>query len=128
MTEIWRPFVKGWYEVSSIGRVRSVDRCGIDGRRWSGKILKLAFDRYYMYFCMSIDGKRTHVRIHNAVAHCFLGKRPAGKETDHKEGDKFNNRASNLEYKTHKKNQEMAASLGLMPTKKNGRWVRKWRP
>jgi len=81
-----------------------------------------------MYFLMSIEGKTTHVRIHNAVAHCFLGKVPKGKEINHKDGDKFNNAASNLEYRTHKENQEHAAKAGLMPTKANGRWRRSWRP
>ena len=126
--EIWKPFVKGCYEVSSLGRARSVTRHSADGRLWKGKVLSLAFDGYYMYFFMSVNGRRAKSRIHTAVARCFLGKRPAGKEADHIDGDKFNNAASNLEYVTHVDNQRRASKIGRMPTKENGRWKRRWRP
>lgn len=129
MAEVWRPALRGWYEVSSLGRVRSVDRMTADGRCWRGKLIKQCLDGgKYLMFCASINGKKSNPCTHVLVARAFLGPRPRGKEADHKDGNKFNNKASNLEYKTHKKNQESAVALGLMPTKSNGRWRRKWRP
>jgi hypothetical protein len=52
----------------------------------------------YLFVTLSIDGKHTHKAIHTAVAEAFIGGRPHGAWINHKDGDKFNNRISNLEY------------------------------
>ena len=129
MKETWKPAYPGRYEASSLGRIRSVDRVGADGRRWRGRVLKQASSkgRYY-HVCLSFDGMRSFKFAHVLVARAFLGKCPKGKEVNHIDGNKKNTKAKNLEYLTRKGNGEHAAAHGLRSTKANGRWRRKWRP
>ena len=129
--EIWKKVLGGAYEVSSLGNVRSCDRVGADGRRWRGQPIKLTCNQShgtYYFFNASVDGRSMMRRVHILVAEAFLGKRPSGMEVNHKNGNSLHNHASNLEYKTRKKNAEHAVEHGLMPTKANGRWRRVWRP
>lgn len=126
--EAWKPVYPARYEASSLGRIRSVDRVGADGRRWRGKVLKQAWWERYWHVCLSFDGRKKFGKAHVLVAKAFLGECPSGKEVNHIDGDKRNTRSDNLEYVTHKGNGEHAARSGLRPTKKNGKWRRKWRP
>ena len=79
-------------------------------------------------FCASMNGKKSNPCTHILVAKAFLGPRPKGMVINHKDGNNLNNAAKNLEYVTPKRNQEHASEMGLRPTKRNGRWHRKWRP
>ena len=54
------------------------------------------------YRRVTIAGR--HVLRHLVVAETFIGPRPAGMQTNHIDGDKGNNRASNLEYVTPAEN------------------------
>jgi hypothetical protein len=44
-------------------------------------------------------------RAHRVVAETFLGSIPKGKEVNHKDMDKWNNKIANLEYMTRSENQ-----------------------
>jgi hypothetical protein len=109
--EVWKNVIgfEGKYEVSSHGRVR---------RTKTGVILKTrpAQGGYYGGVIYNFEGKGITFRTHKLVAAAFLGPCPAGKEVNHKRTDKTNNRYDNLEYKTHKQNQQHAAALGLLGT------------
>ena len=125
MSETWRPVLTGLYEVSSLGNVRSVTHHSHDGRRWKGRPIKLTFnDRKNLIFNASINGRKMTPNVHKLVALAFLGPCPQNMEINHKDGNRKNNRISNLEYVTHAGNQAHAARVGLMPTKANGRWHR----
>lgn len=55
---------------------------------------------------------------HVVVAEAFICKRPKGLEVNHKDGDKLNNAASNLEWVSRKENMQHAAKNGWMrPTR-----------
>jgi hypothetical protein len=56
--------------------------------------------------------------LHILVAHAFLGPRPAGLWINHKNGDKGDNRACNLEYTTPRDNLIHAIVTGLRPALK----------
>jgi hypothetical protein len=70
-----------------------------------------------------------NVKIHSLIAEEFIGKRPNGYCVNHKDGNKLNNKPSNLEYLTISDNTLHAISLGLhicsrpeeMPTYIDGR-------
>lgn len=106
--EIWTPVIgfEGWYSVSDLGRVRR-DKKGRS--TYVGKILKASPDKDgYLFLGLRANGRDATVWIATIVAAAFLGPRPEGKEVNHKDTDKKNNRAINLEYLTHKENMEHA--------------------
>lgn len=108
--EEWRPVVgyEGRYEVSSFGRVRSLDRIvrqknrvGIlHDRFYRGVVLSGRIgDRGYRYHVLCRQNKRNKTfKEHFLVAASFLGERPRGKVIDHINGDKTDNRIENLQY------------------------------
>lgn len=60
-------------------------------------------DGYY-FVTLSVDGRHFHKTIHSMVAEAFIGARPKGHHINHKDGNKRNNAASNLEYVTPSEN------------------------
>ena len=80
------------------------------------------------------DGKRTVKPIHILVAEAFVPNPENKPEVNHKNGNKHDNNASNLEWVTHKENCEHAWKTGLtkpsrgMLGKKNPNGGRKGRP
>ena len=65
------------------------------------------------YLHVSINGRPRDV--HRLVAECFVPKPPGENlEVNHKDGDKLNNRASNLEWTTHLENVRHAYRTGLI--------------
>jgi hypothetical protein len=109
-TEIWRDVYgyEGLYQVSNLGRVRSLDRvvpdarCG--SRRFKGKAMKLT--RGPAYLCLSLwkQGVRHTHTVHQLVANAFLGSRPVSMEICHGPKGQFVNTVSNLSYGTSKQN------------------------
>lgn len=100
----WRP-IPGYkdYEVSSSGRVRSIDRIVRSIRNntptdvfYKGRILKLNDSRGYFTVC--VDGARRSHGVHRLVAFAFIGPCPDGMQVDHINGDRRDNRPENLEY------------------------------
>ena len=114
-SEIWKPVVgyEGAYEVSSQGRVRSLDRAGASGRRIKGKIRRLTKGTLgYMYINLSVDGKVKTRLVHRMVAEAFIYPCPEGMQVDHIDNDKTNNRVTNLQYLTPRENTERQKLFG----------------
>lgn len=121
--EEWRSVVghEGRYEVSSLGRVRSLDMA--PGERYSraakpGRILKL--NTTHTYLRVSLVRHR-YAYVHHLVAEAFRGARPLphsgpGRyEVNHRDGNKRNNRSDNLEWVTSTQNHLHAVDTGLHP-------------
>lgn len=109
--EIWKPIVgfEGFYEVSNLGRVRSIDRITTDslGRSYftKGVILKWTSNRGgYPIVGLSLHGKYYSRTIHRLVAEAFIGNPNNLPSINHKDEDKTNNRVENLEFCTVKYN------------------------
>lgn len=112
MIEEWRPVpdYEGLYEVSNLGRFRSIDRWVdfADGRRrfFAGRDLKLKINRDgYPLVLFSAGMARKAWRLaHTVVARAFLGPCPEGLETCHKDGVHAHISVDNLRYGTRVSN------------------------
>lgn len=108
----WRPIpgYDGYYEVSSLGDVRGVDRTIPDKRlgsqRKKGKLMKPYIRRGYKRVALTRYGKTKHISVHTLVLLTFIGPKPPGMEARHKDGDRLKNRASNLVWGTPEDNQQ----------------------
>ncbi|QRP48975.1 NUMOD4 motif-containing HNH endonuclease [Amycolatopsis sp. FDAARGOS 1241] len=98
--ETWKPVpgYEGQYEVSDIGRVRSLDRVDPRGQRRKGQVSRPGIDsRGYRVVALSKNGVKTRFSVHRLVALAFHGSAPEGKPNAcHKDGDSLNNCAENL--------------------------------
>lgn len=113
MKEEWRDIVnyEGYYQVSSFGNVRSVERDilrsnGIN-QHCKSVILKSFQGKTcnYLSVQLSKDNHTEKFMIHRLVAYAFLGlKKESNLEVNHIDGNTHNNRLDNLEIVTHQQN------------------------
>lgn len=103
--EEWRdvPEYEGYYQVSNLGRVRSLDRTvlAINGqeRFYKGKTVKGTINNKGYRLCrLSINGLSRIFNFSQLVAMAFLGHKTNGNElvVDHKNGDRADDRLNNL--------------------------------
>ena len=114
MQEIWKSIegYEGKYEISSLGRVKSLsDNKG----RKRELILKPKIGKQgYLYLNLWANSKGRAKKIHRLVAEAFLPN-PEGKETvNHKNCVKTDNRLENLEWTTWSENTKHASAHGRM--------------
>lgn len=112
--EEWRPVVgwEGWYEVSSLGRVRRV-RAAMG--TYPMRILRTPTGgEGYPEVTLWRLGKHSTMCVHVLVALAFLGPRPQRHQVNHKDGHKTNNHRMNLEWTTHQGNAHHALATGLL--------------
>lgn len=104
--EEWRAIqgYEGFYEVSNLGRVRSIKRQE-NHYRFSGRVLKpFVTGSNYLQVCLSKEGTAKNIAVHRLVATAFIPN-PHGKETvNHINENKQDNRAENLEWLSLKEN------------------------
>lgn len=118
MAEEWRPVVghEGYYEVSSHGRVRSIERTIVTKqgvrRRLPGQMMAQTADAHG-YLRVTLSGPRLRVPlVHALVAEAFHGARQPGLEVCHNDGDKLNNKATNLRWGTRSENAQDSVRHG----------------
>lgn len=118
--ETWLPVVgyEGVYEVSDLGRVRSLPRLDSLGRRVPGRVLKPSTSggRDYPHINLCMAGECRSERIHVLVAAAFLGPKPrtGGRiEVCHANNDKCDARASNLRWDTQSANAVQTVTDGI---------------
>jgi hypothetical protein len=104
--EIWL-IVPGYpgYEASTLGRVR---RCVASQTAPVGFIMKAMPDRWgYMKITLHHLGTPRCTQVHRVVAETFHGLPPSARhQVAHWDGDKSNNRASNLRWVTARENAQ----------------------
>lgn len=105
-TEIWKD-IKGFegYQVSNLGRVKSLERIDARGNKRKEKILKpqmLNNGYYRATLCKNSIIKK--YLVHRLVWIAFNGQIPEGYEINHLDEVKSNNRLENLNLVTHKEN------------------------
>lgn len=107
MTEEWREIegYEGLYQVSNLGRVRSLDRVVMKSNGVlllvKGRILKLRPDTNgYIRACLSKDAVEICHSVHRLVAMAFIDNPLNLLEVNHKDENKKNNSVDNLEWCT----------------------------
>lgn len=113
--EQWKPIIgyEGYYEVSDLGRVRSIDR--IVGRRHCrGRVRKLTVDNngHYLKVQLCRDGVIETKQVHRLVAEAFVVNPNDYPQVNHKDENKRNNTVDNLEWCTHTYNMNYGSKPG----------------
>jgi hypothetical protein len=106
--ERWRdiPSFESYYQVSNLGRVKSLYRQDRLGREHPEGELKQIWDGRYFGVKLSVDGEVKSVRVHQLVLLAFRGPPQKGQECRHKDDDQANNRLSNLRYGSSLQNSQ----------------------
>lgn len=105
--EVWVdvPEYEGHYQVSNLGRVRSLDRIITDKngkiKNKRGEVLKpFNNGRNYLQVILNKSGTRKSVYVHRLVMKVFVGDSPQNYVVCHNDGNPYNNQISNLRYDT----------------------------
>lgn len=110
MKERWRE-IKGYggaYMVSDLGRVAR-----------NGKLLHLNTNNYgYKHVTLSKNNVQKTTLVHRLVASAFVDNPHGLPQINHKDGNKDNNAASNLEWVTQGENNRHAIKTSLRKAKK----------
>lgn len=116
--EIWKdiPGYEGYYQASTLGRIRSLDRTIIDAtgnqRRYKGNVLRLSdAGKGYLNVMLSKNGKRATPRVNRVIAMTFLDNPNGYTQVNHKDENKANNRADNLEWCTPQYNTNYGTGI-----------------
>lgn len=102
--EIWKPVVEyeGLYEVSSRGRVKSLNYQGKKGKEGMLKLSKKKDG--YLGVALTKNKKIKHLRVHRLVAEAFIPNYDNYPIINHKDENPSNNCVDNLEWCTYKYN------------------------
>lgn len=120
MEEVWKD-IKGYegiYQVSNIGRIRSLDRINIykngTKRFEKGKVKALVKNKLgYVQIILNKENKKSSRRVHRLVAQAFIENPNKYEEINHIDGNKLNNNVTNLEWCNRKQNVRHAINNGL---------------
>jgi hypothetical protein len=120
-TEEWRPVLgyEGFYEVSSHGQVRSLDRIVPHSKfgKWrrKGALMKqVPNTRGYLAVQLCREGRVKRIRVNVLVAEAFLGCKPEwADQVNHKNKIKTDNNVGNLEWSNSLHNVRHANSCYL---------------
>jgi len=118
MKELWKDVIgyKNYYQVSSFGRVRSLDRYL---RQWKGKQLikgknlKLHVTKTNRLRVDLCKETVRHFFVHRLVAINFIPNLDKKPYINHKDGNPKNNNVFNLEWCTHRENTDHAVAHKL---------------
>lgn len=116
MKEVWKPIegYEGLYEVSNLGRIKSLrrdvaipnPRLGTVGYRTYPERIKPCVENRHGYYqvTLSKEAKSRTLRVHRLVALAFIPNPDNKPYINHIDGNKKNNRVSNLEWCTASEN------------------------
>ena len=147
--EEWKDILnyEGMYQVSNLGKVRSLDRIRRNGVNDSdiciqkGQMLKQAKQKAsgYMFVSLSKNGITKGFTVHRLVAQAFIPNPNRYGCVNHKDENRQNNRVDNLEWCTYKYNnnygtkiqrykQTMRSNCGRKINQYDleGNFIRKW--
>lgn len=131
MEEVWRDIqgYEGLYQVSNLGRVRSldrwVDRTNQPGYFLQGKILKPRTGKNgYKYVVLCSRCEHRTFTIHRLVALAFVSNPNGFNVVNHIDGNKTNNAVDNIEWCSYSENTLHAIKEGLFKPEKSANTMR----
>lgn len=114
----WRPVVgfEGQYEVSGLGKVRSMERRAPRGNHTvavRARLLRQYLTKTGRYPCVYLckHGKARLRKVHQLVADAFIGPRAAGMDIDHINRDRTDNRRCNLRHCSRGQNNHNSGAV-----------------
>lgn len=113
--EIWVKTEYVGYEISSLGRARrSIDVPSL--YTYPGRVLKACYTSkgYLAYTFYKQEGGEKRLMAHRLVANAFISNPEKKGEVNHKNGEKDDNKISNLEWCTGQENRKHAFAFGLV--------------
>ena len=125
--EVWKD-IKGYegrYQISNMGRVRSVERVVIwkdkSEKHYKSRIMKTRQKQGYVSVCLFKDYKRQDFKVHRLVAETFIQNPNNLPFINHIDENKLNNKAVNLEWCSREYNNNYGQRNGKisMTQKKN---------
>lgn len=128
MQEIWKDIegYEGLYQVSNLGRVKSMERYVINHSGVSYLIhekIRKATEKKdknkkqgYMHIALYKNNKGKNYYVHRLVAEAFIENPENKKTVNHINGNKHDNRVENLEWLTYSENNVHAIEKGLNGT------------
>lgn len=133
--EIWKDIMnyEGRYQVSNLGRVRSLDRKvrnHLAERMIKGRIIKGSVNKNgYRYVVLTKENNLKGFSVHQLVAMAFLGHKPNGYKlvVDHIDNNKLNNSLNNLQIiknreNVSKDNRGVSKYTGVSWNKQVNKW------
>lgn len=137
MEEVWRPVVgyEGQYEVSNLGRVRSLDRIVKSrvrsGQKIKGRMLTKRCHKGYFRVALSENNSTSNFFVHRLVAAAFIPNPENLPCVNHKNENKLDNRVENLEWCTYEYNNNYGMRTEktwkkILQLNINGDFVKEW--
>lgn len=104
--EIWKRHpVYIYYEVSTLGRVRSLDRVDSLGRLYKGRIKRTCLGSHgYFWTGITHEGKTRTINVAVLVAETFIGPRPSGQVLRHGPKGRLDDSLDNVCWGTQSQN------------------------
>lgn len=131
--EYWLP-IQGWqglYEVSNLGRIKSLRRQILAGSRkyiLRGRFLKQRCDKDgYLLVDLHNQGNVVTFKVHRLVAEAFIENPQEKPQVNHKDGNRANNLLQNLEWVTDSENKYHRFSELQAPCGESGFYGVNWR-
>ena len=131
--EHWHP-IQGWnglYEVSNLGRIKSLQRQIAAGPRKyvsRERIMKQRSDKDgYQLVDLHNQGNVVTFKVHRLVAEAFIENPQEKPQVNHKDGNRANNLLQNLEWVTDSENKYHRYSELRTPCGKSGFYGVNWR-
>lgn len=114
--EVWKDIegYEGLYQVSNLGRVKSLERIDRLERKVKERMLSIRDNGTgYKFVDLHKNNKAKRFYVHRLVASTFIPNPEYKPEVNHLDGDKANNVVFNLCWSTRKENLRHAANTGL---------------
>ena len=125
MNEIWRDIkdYEGLYQVSNLGKIKSLKRQGTNG----GILKAVKTKNGYLHIELSKNKKLRTFSVHRLVTEAFIENTENKPQVNHKDGDKTNNCVSNLEWCTAQYNIDYSNSKRVNQYDKQGNFIKTWK-